>query len=530
MMKHVVFRSDLIIPNFLISKGNAMKKWIFIHVILFLVASMVTLQAQDSLSVQTLLKQAKQLGFNQQWNQATQTCETIVDSFPDSPFFEEALFWLGFCYEKQDSYHRAFDLFDNLAESYPQSPWTDDAVQHQILIAEDNYDQPEFKTFLYDHLRNQDSDIRLQAAIALGKNGDKRAVPVLKVYQNLDEQAKTLVQQLTREPKKSRTQETASNVKRSPKDRIVYFPEDRFELYKQLVKNENTWRRHELVLFGMWQIMTEEAFDSLYQKPMNEQKKTIDLYWKYHDPTPTTLKNEAQQEFNVRVLQAHKRFSYYDNLENFYYAPWDARGELLIKYGAPDHRKTVQNGEIWKYNNVDQITFFVRFSVTNIFGRAIFIHRYHGMDLYDLERSNINLNGLYEDFVFEPRFYFDLNQYYDLITDLKLVKENTVEQGASLSYSFPVHQMAWVQINDRVHIEYDEHVVVYDDDLIVMDQNLPCHVSKADKTALAQLDKVHNIIVLSLEPGNYTVGLRVSDRHSDKVGIAKREISIIPKR
>ncbi|MDZ7721578.1 MAG: tetratricopeptide repeat protein [candidate division KSB1 bacterium] len=475
-------------------------------------------------SVQNMLNTAKKQRFDQQWDQAVQTYQNILNAHPESAYTEEVMFWLGFCYKNRGNPDKAFEIFGRLSDTFPQSPWTDDAVEHQILIAESQYEQSEYQSFLYNHLRNQDPDIRLEAALAVGRQGDRRALPVLKVYKDRDEQAKALVRQFNNETDKRPT----PNNRRSPRDQIVYFPEDRFRQYKQLVKNANTWSRHELTLFGMWHVLSDEAFDTLYQKPMEAQKRLIDLYWRHHDPTLTTLENEARQEFNVRVLQAHQRFSYYDELDDFFYAPWDARGELLIKYGPPDTRLKVQDGEIWEYNRMDQISFYVRLSVTNIFGRGIFIHKYRGMSRKDMERSSISLKDLYEKYIFTPRFFFDLNRHFDLV-DVTLEEKVPAPNGVTVSYSFPVDQMAWVEMNKAAHIQYVEHVVVYDDEFeMVTDQSLPCQVTRADEAELRKLGQARNIITLSLEPGDYTLGLRIKDEHSDKVGIAKRDITVLP--
>ena len=501
-----------------------MKKWISILYITFL--GVMVLHGQNAGTIQDMLKNAKQKSFNQQWGKAAEIYSRILKTYPSSSYTEEIIFWLAFCHEKQAKNEKAFNLFARLVQEFPDSPWSDDAAQHQILIAERLYEQNVFKTFLYEKLRHQDPEIRLQAALALGRKGDKRALPVLKLNRKQDEQAKALLQTLQTDNYSE--EQTLPSGRRSIRDRIVIFPENRFEQYKQLVKNKNTWSRHELVLFGMWHILSEEAFDSLYQKPEKVQKEHIEMYWKYHDPTLTTLKNEAKQEFNVRLLQAHQRFSYFDNLEEFYYAPWDARGELLIKYGPPENRIPVKDGEIWEYNNIDQISFFVRLSVTNIFGRGIFIHKYRGMNLNDIEKSSTSIKQLYHEFILTPRFDFHLERHYDL-ADIKLDEEQPSENGVNISYSFPVNQMAWVKINNQIHIQYDEHFVVYNENWEkISDQSMPCQVSKLNESEMEKLGSVHNIITLPLQAGEYTIGLRVTDKHSDKVGIARREISVRP--
>jgi len=53
-------------------------------------------------------------------------------------------------------------------------------------------------------------------------------------------------------------------------------------------------------------------------------------FWREHDPDPTSPENEAQLEYWARVAQAY--FLFFDPRRR----TWDERGEVYVRYGAPD--------------------------------------------------------------------------------------------------------------------------------------------------------------------------------------------------
>ncbi len=70
---------------------------------------------------------------------------------------------------------------------------------------------------------------------------------------------------------------------------------------------------------------------SAYQAlPADRRGATLDRFWARRDPAPLTDANERLVEHYRRVAHAREHFS--EGAD-----PWDARGEVYIRYGAPDH-------------------------------------------------------------------------------------------------------------------------------------------------------------------------------------------------
>ena len=63
----------------------------------------------------------------------------------------------------------------------------------------------------------------------------------------------------------------------------------------------------------------------------DEKRAFLGLFWREQDPTPTTPVNERKLEHYRRVNYAIQNFSEGRT-------PWDARGDVYIRFGHPDHR------------------------------------------------------------------------------------------------------------------------------------------------------------------------------------------------
>jgi GWxTD domain-containing protein len=63
-------------------------------------------------------------------------------------------------------------------------------------------------------------------------------------------------------------------------------------------------------------------------------------FWTEHDPTPTTPKNEFEDDHRRRVYHAIGLFG--SNRKSG--PPWDERGEVYIRYGDPNERRIMQDG------------------------------------------------------------------------------------------------------------------------------------------------------------------------------------------
>ncbi len=88
----------------------------------------------------------------------------------------------------------------------------------------------------------------------------------------------------------------------------------------------------------------------LHRLSQAQQAKFVRQFWKEHDPDLATPENEALLEYWSRV--SHAYFLYFDPKRR----AWDERGELYVRYGAP---------ETADYNPVGE-----KLYVTSPFGRA----------------------------------------------------------------------------------------------------------------------------------------------------------------
>jgi len=88
----------------------------------------------------------------------------------------------------------------------------------------------------------------------------------------------------------------------------------------------------------------------------------VDRYWKSNDPTPATEENEMRVEHTIRVNITRQFFKRPE------WPGWDKRGEVFIRYGAPNVRvkipaevtvrKTHAPGELWYFTRFNMVVIF----------------------------------------------------------------------------------------------------------------------------------------------------------------------------
>lgn len=506
----------------------------------------VALQSDGS---HRLYLEAKKCSFNQQWDTAAQLYEQLVDEYPQSHYREEAQFWVGYCLEKAGKYRDAFLVFNLLERKFPNSMWLDDAIQHKIVLAEKLAAQrgDQYYMFLRSQLNHDDQDIRYQAAMALGRLQDKRALVVLqslKGHVEFDDESEQIISRLQRAealPDEVMYGENSvgdpidvdkkANMRINPKnERVNYFAEHRFEQYRGMTKKDDSWNEKELLNFGLWHVLPSDTFDVYVKLDLAAQSEWQRIFWKKQDPTPTTAENEGQEEFVSRVDYARNSFSYFDGLENFNYAPWDARGEIYIKFGKPQNRTYADDGEFWYYPQHDRITFYIRPNVTNIFGRAIVISSIDGQSMRSVpQRSQWSRwRYLHNTYIFNPGFYYELPlpAGYSTISNLTL---QTIRNSPMLEfrYTMPTSEFSFVEKDGLFHLSYLEHYIIFDARMNeVTRQENTRQLTTLNRRELKKQKTIEQDINIKLDPGHYTLGLRIEDSHSKKLGIKKIDFSI----
>ncbi|NOY59871.1 MAG: GWxTD domain-containing protein [Calditrichaeota bacterium] len=517
------------------------KKIIITFLLLFYLAGLpANLQSQSLQNGQRrMYESAKQRTVAQDWKQAARLYEKMIRKYPDSRYDDEAKFWVGYCLEKEDGrQEEAFQTFDELVKKRPDSPWADDAVFNQISLAESfvRKGDEKYRPFLKDQLANDDPRIRHQAALALGRLGDTSVLPVLKDMQDRGE-FKEIAKSLVEELENAQNQEGAlatdgkvkvgKNLKPAQKsktrfalnakpDHLVYYSEKRFAQYRALTHQNDEWTRDQLLTFGLWYILPPESFDDYYSLDKNARKEWLRMFWKRNDPTPLTDVNEAEIEFEKRVKYAREHFTYYDGLKDFYYAPWDARGEIYIKYGKPSLRKHDAYREYWYYADYNRISFFIRPKVTNIFGRAIFL------DSRFLRTRRVDPEKLKDEYVFAPSFHFTLDRKIKPIRDFRveIAKDSRGTSNILLHYELPIDELKIQRENKRYKVEYEQKYVLFDSKMneIMRRENIQ-QVAKSSKGILKRQKIIKQTIRFELKPGNYSLALQIEDKKAKKLAV-----------
>jgi GWxTD domain-containing protein len=117
------------------------------------------------------------------------------------------------------------------------------------------------------------------------------------------------------------------------------------------------------VLAGLQYLLNSQQVRQYLSLPTDEDRaRWVDRFWQLNDPTPTTPENEMRDEHLIRVALAKQYFSSPE------WPGWDRRGEVFIRYGAPDFRgkiwgevtvrKFYPPGELWYYRRHDMLVSF----------------------------------------------------------------------------------------------------------------------------------------------------------------------------
>jgi GWxTD domain-containing protein len=77
-------------------------------------------------------------------------------------------------------------------------------------------------------------------------------------------------------------------------------------------------------------VATGDALARFQAAPQAEWEDLANAFWAGRDPAPITVANERLLEHYRRVAYAMEHYGEFEH-------PWDARGEVYIRYGRPDH-------------------------------------------------------------------------------------------------------------------------------------------------------------------------------------------------
>ncbi|MBN2103334.1 HEAT repeat domain-containing protein [bacterium] len=522
----------------------------------WIVLNQNTIWADDG---DALFKKAKKKTVAQSWDEAIAFYEEFIHEYQGHNNEDDAFFWLAYCLEKKmPNDIQAFLAYDELIQAFPKSTWTDDAVVHQIGMAARFVEsgKEEFRDFLHEKLKDTHWQIRQQAAIALGKIRDKNALPILrKMAENPDyyDLVSPLIQNLEGREADDVPAIAAKSLKRSAfevttsakgleeaaeKEEKTWdwsgvlptFLTKRHRQYQSMLKTEGKWTLNELIDFGMWTILPTNEFEIYRRLSGYDRSEWLRKYWKVLDPTPATQINEAFDEFKRRVNYAYTHFSETWDYRHLTYkrdmyqrlgwpnAPWDARGEIYIKYGPPQFQ-TIHgwHTEEWSYYKY-HVDFIVKLYETNIYHEAI----QPGSLSYYSYKDNIDY--VISNYISTPEFRY----HHEYNADPLKLKENrffTEEGFLKFDYSIPIKELGYEKSGDVYQFGYDLTVVVFDEDMReVIRQEKEKMFQRENRRAYKKDQYYLDQIRLQLVPGPYLVSIQIDDKYSKKLGIYMKNL------
>ncbi|MBN1782264.1 GWxTD domain-containing protein [bacterium] len=510
-----------------------------------------------------LFQNAKKLTVSQDWDEAIALYEQFIHESAGHKDEDDAFFWLAYCMEKRKPDDiQAFLTFDELIKKFPKSAWADDAVVHQVGMAAYfvREGKEEFRSFLREQLDHEYRPVKLQAALELGKLGDRTALPVLKelaedpayyklaspLIKDIEHGSGRAVASGTTETEFQKNQvaitapspaegAAADGQKKELKSWdwsgiLPTFYTKRHRQYTAMLKPDEQWSLDELIMFGMWTILDTDEFETLHHLSGYDRSEWLRKYWKLLDPTPTTEKNEAFEEFKQRINYAYANFSKkwdYHQLQfkrDMYQrsgwpnAPWDARGDLYIKYGPPQFQ-TIEgwHTEKWTYYKY-HVDFIVKQYETNIYHDAI------QPGSLSLHTYKDHIGYVYANFIDNPEFRY----YHEFDAEPLKLKENrfyTDEGLLKFSYSIPVKEFEYEKKDEIYWFQYHLSVVVFDEDMREVVRHEEDIVFKRENKKALKDDKLHSHqIHFKLIPGPYLITIQIEDKNSDKLGIYMKNL------
>lgn len=491
-------------------------------------------------SQQKLFDDGKKACIEHKWDKAISRFEKFVDRFPQSQHMDNVQFWLGYSLEKiPERQVEAFKIFGHLIERYSDSVWLDNAIVHQLRLAEQfvGAGQEKYRPILTQRLLDENKEVQYRAAISLGKLGDKQALPTLQRIQehkDLGRLATALVVFLE-QASDSLLANLDAEVER-PKSVKSVFASKRYKQYRSMLRKDDGWTNQELVEFGMWHILKSDEFKE-YQSLTDEYDRIqwYQDYWQAKARKMELIESELRNEFERRLIFARTFFSAVsDHLDRLYHAdqyllpgqfraPWDARGELYIKYGEPRTRYQAHwdglDSEHWDYPNYE-IDFIVLQQWTNIYLNAI--------------RNGPTYYGQYEndqmrferDYIRNAEFRFNTIAKADPFESLSITVSELEHEGKGnvlINYG-----LNGVELNN-VLIDKMRQNILFIGCSVLDKKHRKTLYSGSTRSIISKespADSVGGKILLALEPGEYIVRLKIQDLCSYKVGFFEHDLVV----
>lgn len=508
-----------------------------------------------------LLKRARKDIARQRWQKALQELQRIETEFSASGVADEALFWRGYIHEKQDRHLQAYQMYSDLQRRFPASARLDDAAAHQIRIAQGLYlsGKVQYKQLLLDFLQHPDRRLREEAALSLAELGDDSGEKLVQAAAQSDDPwiaeraARALISMqagpVPAQPDDPRTQSAMLNFrvstgtapvklkKKSWRDEFMLYRTPRYRLYEKMYQRyfaaDSEWSKGELLDYGLFHIVPQNDFNLYIElRDPYDKREWLRTFWKQHDPTPTTKKNEFREEFERRVIAARAEYGEEWNNRNFRalrnqylrrgwsWSPWDGRGDLVVKLGEPEFIDNVAfHRDIWYYFDYG-VSFGVKRYVTNLYYNGIYpdggLAFRHVSGPAEIEVEYINMQ----------KMYFTAEKDRKSLKKLDMKATMGGDDSLRVTYSFPAGQLHPSRRNDsRWQAGYLWRCVVFDADYReVARQEDTVRYEFPDKSQWKSRKIIADGITFLLPKGGYRIALRVEDLHSRKRGIVTQRV------
>lgn len=282
---------------------------------------------------------------------------------------------------------------------------------------------------------------------------------------------------------------------------------------EKLIKQLCNTQEGKIQYYSLKNLLSKNELTEFIRQDPTVRERWLKTYWASKDPTPTTTENEWKEEFERRVEFA---------LANFHMpwmVPWDDRGNVYIKLGAPEERKIVitdkvEEIEIWTYFLNGKEVFFefkekgnkeLRL-VPHISGDKIRDQDY-AINFYVQKSELSSSRAIYHydyggkalDFAWEVLKFRRFNNAYEILVNVGIPIEKLERDSAET-----------VHLNLKIAVR-NELGNIIDQDSIIAQQRVP----RTKDYLLVDRRKFR------LSPGDYTVALEIRDELAKKIGLYK---------
>lgn len=143
-----------------------------------------------------LFQEAKILLFDKEWKQAQEILEDLMEEYPESPYYAQALFYQGRCLKEQRGKEvRAIEAFQDFLRHRKADKSLKEIAENSIIdlaLSLHNRGNNDYLREIERRLRSSNSVVRYYAAIQMSKVDDReeaeKAIPVLRdILEDVDD-------------------------------------------------------------------------------------------------------------------------------------------------------------------------------------------------------------------------------------------------------------------------------------------------------------------------------------------------------